>query len=163
MLNKVILMGRLTADPELRRTQSERSVTSFSLAVDRSFARKGEKRETDFIDCVAWGTTAEFICKWFGKGRQVAVSGRLQVRPWEDKQGNKRRSTEVVVEDAFFADSKSEGGGGGDYGRSGDYQNRGSQVPAPRDSAPAEALPFDLGPEGDEYGDLDLDDVELPY
>ena len=164
MLNKVILMGRLTADPELRRTQSERSVTSFSLAVNRSFVKKGEKPEVDFIECVAWSSTAEFICKWFGKGRQMAVTGRLQVRNWEDKQGNKRRTAEVVVDEAFFADSKSEGSGSGprETGRGGDY-SRGSQIPAPRNSAPADALPFDLGPEGDAYGDLDLDDVELPY
>jgi len=162
MLNKVILMGRLTADPELRRTQSELAVTSFSLAVNRSFTKKGEKPEVDFIECVAWRNTAEFICKWFGKGRQMAVTGRLQVRNWEDKQGNKRRTAEVVVDEAFFADSKSEGGGG-DYGRSGGDSGRGSQIPAPRNSAPADALPFDLGPEGDAYGDLDLDDVELPY
>ena len=106
MLNKWIGIGRLGADPELKRTQSDRSVTSFSLAVERDFAPKGEKRETDWVECVAWGTTAEFICKWFGKGRQMAVTGRLQVRSWEDKQGNKRRSTEVVVDNAYFADSK---------------------------------------------------------
>lgn len=158
MLNKVILMGRLTADPELRRTASDRAVTSFSLAVNRSFARKGEKAETDFIDCVAWGNTAEFICKWFTKGLQVAVTGRLQVRNWEDKQGQKRRTAEVIIDEAFFADSKREGAGGGSY------SGGGSQIPAPSRQAPgADALPFDLGPEGDEYSDLDIDDVELPY
>lgn len=151
MLNKVILMGRLTADPELRRTSTDRAVTSFALAVNRSFVRKGEKPETDFIDCVAWGNTAEFISKWFSKGLQVAVTGRLQVRNWEDKQGQKRRTAEVIVDEAFFADSKREGNAGG-----------GSQIPQARQSG-SQALPFDLGPEGDEYSDLDIDDVELPY
>ena len=152
MLNKVILMGRLTADPELRRTQSDRAVTSFTLAVNRSFTKKGEQPQTDFIDCVAWGNTAEFVSRWFTKGLQVAVTGRLQVRPWEDKQGQKRRSTEVVVDEAFFADSKRESGssGGGQPARS----DSGSQT---------DAFPFDLGPEGDEYSDLEIDDVELPY
>ena len=156
MLNKVILIGRLGADPELKRTQSERSVTSFSLAVERDFAPKGEKRETDWVECVAWGTTAEFICKWFGKGRQMAVTGRLQVRPWEDKQGNKRRSTEVVVDNAYFADSKQEDKGSG--GRStAQSQTLGPGAQSNND------LPFTFGAEDDAYGDYDIDDVELPY
>ena len=91
MLNKVILMGRLTADPELRRTQSNTAVTSFTLAVNRSYTRQGEQPQTDFIDIVAWSSTAEFVSRWFRKGLLVAVCGRLQVRNWEDKQGQKRR------------------------------------------------------------------------
>ena len=103
MLNKAILMGRLTADPELRHTQSNIPVTSFTLAVDRSF---GKEKQTDFLDIVAWRNTAEFVAKWFSKGMLVAVSGRMQTRTWEDKQGNKRKTTEVVADEVFFAEGK---------------------------------------------------------
>lgn len=103
MLNKAILMGRLTADPELRHTQSNIPVTSFTLAVDRTF---GKEKQTDFLDIVAWRNTAEFISKWFSKGMLVAVSGRMQTRTWEDKQGNKRKTTEVVADEVFFAEDK---------------------------------------------------------
>lgn len=111
MLNKVVLMGRLTTDPELRKTQQNTSVASFTLAVNRSYARKGEKPQADFIDIVAWGATAEFADKYFSKGQQVAVSGRIQTRMWEDKQGSKRKAVEVVAEDVFFAESKRDGRG----------------------------------------------------
>ena len=103
MLNKAILMGRLTADPELRNTQSNIPVTSFTLAVDRSF---GKEKQTDFLDIVAWRNTAEFVSKWFRKGMLVAVSGRMQTRTWEDKQGNKRKTVEVVADEVFFAEGK---------------------------------------------------------
>ena len=103
MLNKAILMGRLTADPELRHTQSNIPVTSFTLAVDRTF---GKEKQTDFLDIVAWRNTAEFVAKWFSKGMLVAVSGRMQTRTWEDKQGNKRKTTEVVADEVFFAEGK---------------------------------------------------------
>lgn len=103
MLNKVILMGRLTADPELRHTQNNIPVASFTLAVDRSF---GQEKQTDFLDIVAWRNTAEFVSKWFSKGMLVAVSGRLQTRTWEDKQGSKRKVVEVVADEVFFAESK---------------------------------------------------------
>ena len=106
MLNKAILMGRLVADPELRRTPNNNSVTSFTLAVNRSFVRQGEQPQTDFIDVVAWGKTAEFVSRYFVKGQQVAVAGRIQTRTWEDKQGNKRKSVEVVAEEVHFAESK---------------------------------------------------------
>jgi single-strand DNA-binding protein len=106
MLNKAILMGRLVADPELRRTPNNNSVTSFTLAVNRSFTRQGEQPQTDFIDIVAWGKTAEFVSRYFVKGQQVAVAGRIQTRNWEDKQGNKRKSVEVVAEEVHFAESK---------------------------------------------------------
>lgn len=102
MLNKIIIMGRLTKEPELRRTQSGKAVTSFTLAVDRDFA----KDEVDFIDCVAWGNTAEFVAKYLRKGRAAVVSGRLQMRGWTDKNGNKRISAEVIAENVYFADSK---------------------------------------------------------
>lgn len=106
MLNKIILMGRLTRDPELRRTQSGTAVTSFSLAVDRDYKAQDGERETDFIDIVAWRSTAEFVSKYFSKGRMAVVEGRLQVRDWTDKDGNKRRSTEVLADSVYFGDSK---------------------------------------------------------
>ena len=103
MLNKAILMGRLTADPALRHTQSNRPVTTFAQAVDCSY---GKEQQADFIDIVAWNKTAEFVCQYFRKGLLVAVEGRLQTRFWEDKQGNKRNSVEVVAERVYFAESK---------------------------------------------------------
>ena len=108
MLNRIVLMGRLTRDPELRKTQSDTPVCSFSLAVDRDYKRDGEK-ETDFIDVVAWRSTAEFVSKYFTKGRMAAVEGRLQIRDWTDKEGGKRRSAEVIVNSIYFGDSKKDG------------------------------------------------------
>lgn len=107
MLNLILITGRLTRDPELRRTQSGTAVASFSLAVDRDFKSKdtGEK-ETDFIDVVAWRSTAEFVSKYFSKGRMAIVEGRLQIRDWKDKDGNNRRSAEVVADSVYFGDSK---------------------------------------------------------
>lgn len=109
MLNRITLMGRLTRDPELRRTQSGTAVTSFTLAVDRDFKDKNGEKETDFIDIVAWRTTAEFVSKYFSKGRMAVVEGRLQIRDWTDKDGGKRRSAEVIADSVYFGDSKSEG------------------------------------------------------
>lgn len=110
MLNRIILMGRLTRDPELRQTQSGTAVASFSLAVDRDFSDKSTgQRATDFIDIVAWRNTAEFVSKYFSKGRMAVVEGRLQIRSWEDNNGNKRRSAEVVAEHVYFGDSKRDG------------------------------------------------------
>lgn len=116
MLNHITLMGRLTRDPELRTTQSGINVTSFSLAVERDFKDKqtGEKT-TDFIDCVAWRNTADFVSKYFSKGRMAVVSGRLQIRDWTDDNGNKRRSAEVLVDNAYFGDSKKDDGGQAAY------------------------------------------------
>ena len=106
MLNKIFLMGRLTRDPELRHTGSGTAVASFSLAVDRDFKSQSGERETDFIDVVAWRSTAEFVSKYFSKGRMAVVEGRLQVRDWTDKDGAKRRSAEVVADNIYFGDSK---------------------------------------------------------
>ena len=106
MLNKVVLMGRLTKDPELRRTGSGTAVTSFSLACDRDFKSQSGDKETDFIEVVAWKNTAEFVSKYFSKGRMAVVDGRLQIRDWTDKDGGKRRSAEVVADNVYFADSK---------------------------------------------------------
>lgn len=111
MLNKAILMGRLTADPELRHTTSNISVTTFSLAVDRRYTKPGEEKVTDFIDVVCWRSTAEFASRYFKKGMQIVVCGSIQTRNWEDKQGQKRKSTEVVADEVFFADSKRADGG----------------------------------------------------
>ena len=106
MLNKVVLMGRLTKDPELRRTGSGTAVTSFSLACDRDFKSQSGDKETDFIGVVAWKNTAEFVSKYFSKGRMAVVEGRLQIRDWTDKAGNKRTTAEVVADNVYFADSK---------------------------------------------------------
>ena len=106
MLNKIILMGRLTRDPELRRTNSGTAVASFSLAVDRDFKAQNGETETDFIDIVAWRNTAEFVSKYFSKGRMAVVEGRLQIREWTDKEGHKRRTAEVQADNVYFGDSK---------------------------------------------------------
>ena len=107
MLNQITIMGRLTRDPELRRTGGGTAVTSFTVAVDRDFSSRDEK-ETDFIDCVAWRSTGEFVNKYFSKGSMILVSGRLQIRAWTDKDGNKRRSAEVVADNVYFGESKRE-------------------------------------------------------
>ena len=110
MLNRITIGGRLTRDPELRRTGSGTAVTSFSIACDRDFANKESgERETDFVDIVAWRNTAEFVSKYFSKGRMAIISGRLQIRDWTDKEGNKRRSAEVLAENVYFGDSKQDG------------------------------------------------------
>lgn len=107
MLNHIVIMGRLTRDPDLRYTQSQLPVVSFTLAVDRDFSGKdGGEKQTDFIDCVAWRSTAEFVNKYFTKGSMAAVSGRLQLRDWTDREGSKRRSAEVIVDNIYFGGSK---------------------------------------------------------
>ena len=141
MLNHIDIMGRLTRDPEMRRTGSGVAVTSFTLAVDRDFGQNGEK-ETDFIDVTAWRNTAEFVSKYFTKGRMAVVSGRLQIRKWKDKDGNDRRSAEVVADNVYFGDSKKEESSS--YGT----QNF-SAAPA---SAPAS-----------DFAMLDDDDSQLPF
>ena len=106
-LNKVILGGRMTADPELKQTPQGVSVTSFSLAVNRK-AQKDKETQTDFINCVAWRQTAEFICKFFKKGSSICISGSVQTRSWTDQQNNKRYATEIVADEAYFVDGKSD-------------------------------------------------------
>ena len=111
MLNRIIIMGRLVRDPELRTTQSGIPVTSFTLAVDRDFkSRESGEKSTDFIDVVAWRQTAEFVCKYFAKGRMAVAEGRLQIREWKDRDGNNRRTAEVVADNVYFGDSKRDGG-----------------------------------------------------
>lgn len=140
MLNKILLMGRLTRDPELRRTQSGTAVASFALAVDRDFKPKDGEKETDFIDIVAWRNTAEFINKYFSKGRMAVVEGRLQIRDWNDKDGNKRRSAEVIADNVYFADSKNSVPAQED--RSGDSVNRGAQFHEVTEDEDEIDLPF---------------------
>ena len=161
MLNQIVIMGRLTRDPELRRTGSGTAVASFTLAVDRDFSGKdsGEK-ETDFIDCVAWRHTGEFVSKYFTKGRMAVVAGRLQIRPWTDKEGNKRRSAEVIAESVYFGDSKKEGdNSGGSYGGNSYNAPSGYGAPAPGGyNAPGYAAP----PQND-FALLEDDDAQLPF
>ena len=149
MLNKIILMGRLTRDPELRRTASGTAVTSFSLAVDRDFKSQNGEKETDFIDIVAWRSTAEFVSKYFSKGRMAVVEGRLQIRDWTDKDGGKRRSAEVVADNVYFGDSRRDGAGdfGGAPGYSAPMGGR-SNYAAPMDNH------SDFAEIGEEDGDL---------
>ena len=155
-------MGRLTKDPELRKTQSGLSVTSFTLAVDRDFKSKdsGEK-STDFIDVVAWRQTAEFVCRYFAKGRMAVVEGRLQIREWTDKEGNRRTTAEVVADNVYFGDSKRDGDGGS-YGGNTGYGDRGGYGSRP--AVPA-APPADYGVPtgGDQFAELADDDGDLPF
>ena len=170
MLNHITIMGRLTRDPELRRTGSGIAVASFSLAVDRDYSpRDGGERETDFIDCVAWRHTGEFVSKYFTKGRMAVVSGRLQIRSWTDKDGNKRRTAEVVADNVYFGDSRRDsdnsgstyGGntyGGNSYGGN-NYGGNAYNAPAPSYggySAPA-------GAPASDFAMLDDDDAQLPF
>ena len=112
-LNHITIMGRLTKEPERRQTQSGKAVANFTLAVDRDYAEKGAERETDFIECVAWRGTAEFVDKYFGRGQMAVVSGRLQIRSWEDKDGNRRRSAEIVADNVYFGEQKRDAGDNG--------------------------------------------------
>ena len=172
MLNHIIIMGRLTRDPELRRTGSGVAVASFTLAVDRDFSPKdGGERETDFIDCVAWRQTGEFVSKYFTKGRMAVVSGRLQVRGWTDKDGNKRRTAEIVADNVYFGDSKRENEGGNAYG--GSYGgNAYGAAPAPAYGNPASSYGAPAPGYGgysapasnaSDFAMLDDNDAQLPF
>lgn len=141
MLNHITIMGRLTRDPELRRTDSGISVAGFTIACDRDFSGKdGGEKEVDFIDCVAWRKTGEFVDKYFSKGRMAVVSGRLQIRSWTDKDGNKRRTAEIVAENVYFGDSKT-----------------GS------DNATATAGNYTEAAPASDFAMLDGDDAQLPF
>ncbi len=150
MLNRAILMGRLTADPEHKQTTSGISVTSFSIAVDRNFSGRDGNRATDFINIVAWRQTADFICKYFTKGRMIALEGSIQTRNYEDKQGNKRTAVEVVADQVYFADSKS------------------ADRPAASNSCPTPAAAFEEPEKGTSFSvgdfeEIDTDDSDLPF
>ena len=151
MLNKIFIMGRLTRDPELRRTQSGTAVTSFSLAVDRDFKSQSGEKETDFIDVVAWRSTAEFVAKYFTKGRMAIVEGRLQIRPWTDKDGNNRRSAEVVADNIYFGDSKRDSAGD-----MGGYS-------APAYTAPAGGYSAPVGGGSSGFAEIHEEDGDLPF
>lgn len=142
MLNHISIMGRLCGDPQLRRTGNGVPVATFTIASDRDFGSKGQEKETDFIDVVAWRSTAEFVEKYFSKGRMAVVSGRLQVRNWTDKEGSKRKTAEIVAESVYFGDSKSDGS-----------QRNQAQV---SDPAPAQVSTQDFALMTD-------DDSELPF
>ena len=173
MRNHITIMGRLTRDPELRRTGSGVAVASFRVAVDRDYASKdGGEKKCDFIDCVAWRQTGEFISKYFTKGRMIVVDGRLEMRDWTDKDGNKRTSAEIVVANAYFGDSKRDG----DSGQAGNYQQNGSYAQPAAPAAPGYAAPAAPGygqpayggyaaPGGasSEFAMLDDDDAQLPF
>ena len=147
MLNTAIIMGRLTADPELRTTNNGLSVTTFTVAVDRGYVKAGEQRQADFINCVAWRQTADFITKYFRKGSMIAVQGSIQTRSYDDRNGNKRYVTEIVVTNASFCGSKTESGAQG----------------APAPSAPnSNGASFSTGGAGDFADELPLDD-DLPF
>ena len=163
MLNHITIMGRLTRDPELRRTGSGVAVASFTVAVDRDFGgRDGGEKETDFIDCVAWRQTGEFVSKYFTKGRMIVVSGRLQIRSWTDKDGTKRRTAEVVADNCYFGDSKRDDQGSSYGGNAYGGNSYGSAYSAPAGgnyggySAPASAPASD-------FAMLDDDDAQLPF
>ena len=149
MLNHITIMGRLSRDPELRRTGSGTAVASFTVAVDRDFVSKeGAEKETDFLDCVAWRQTGEFVSKHFAKGSMIVVSGRLQIRSWTDKEGNKRRTAEIVADNCYFGDSKKSDGA-----TSGGYTGfvRNDNVPAAHSGKAAD------------FAEINDDDAQLPF
>lgn len=154
MLNHIVIMGRLTRDPELRRTGAGTAVASFSVAVDRDYAAQGQERETDYIDCVAWGGKGEFVARYFTKGSMIVLSGRLQIRSWTDKDGNKRRSAEVNADNCYFGESKR-----GSEGR------QTAQTAAPTYNTPAyDAIMSGQYPPGEDYEMLDSgEDKLLPF
>lgn len=174
MLNHITIQGRLTRDPELRRTQSGIPVTSFTLAVDRDFKSQNGERETDFINCVAWRNTAEFVSKYFTKGRMAIVEGSLQIRKWEDN-GARRESAEVIVNSAYFGDSKSDrqSGNGGGYGQPQGYgatpQGNGAQggygQPPSGNSGYGQGQEYRNAPIGDNFREIDngAEDGDLPF
>ena len=159
MLNHIVLMGRLTRDPELRRTGSGVAVASFTLAVDRDYAAQGAEKETDFVDIVAWRNTAEFVSKYFTKGRMAVVTGRLQIRNWQDKEGNKRRSAEVVADNVYFGDSKRDNADGGSFNQSQGYAQSFNQVP----QQPAYQAPQNVSAAPSDFSMLSDDDPDLPF
>ncbi len=153
MLNHITIMGRLTRDPELRTTQAGVSVTSFTVAVDRDFGgRDGGERQTDFIDCVAWRSTGEFVSKYFHKGSMIVVSGRLQSRKWQDRDGNNRTSWEINADNVYFGESRRDGDSSRDSYSNNTYS---SSYDSGRSSAPA--------PASNTFVELDDGDGELPF
>ena len=159
MLNKVILMGRLTRDPELRHTQNNTPVASFRLAVDRGYVRQGEERQTDFFDVVSWQQQAEFVSKWFRKGQLVAVVGRLQQREWKDRDGNSRQTVEVVASEVHFAEKKSDS----PNQNAGNYPPPGASHTGPGPDVPRTQVALEQTSPSSGFAELDDDDGELPF
>ena len=162
MLNSVCLMGRLTADPELKSTQSGVSVCNFRIAVDRTYTPKGQEKQTDFINIVTWRSTAEFVSRYFRKGQLVAVQGSIQTSQYTDRDGNRRYATEVVADNVYFGDSRRDGEGGytpaPQAGRSSGYG-----APAGNNSYPPSGGGYTAAPAVDQFADLTDDDGELPF
>ena len=166
MLNHITIMGRLTRDPELRRTGTGIAVASFTVAVDRDFGgRDGGEKETDFIDCVAWRSTGEFVSKYFTKGSMIVVSGRLQIRGWTDKEGNKRRSAEVVADNVYFGESKRSSEGGNSYGGNsyGGNNYGGNTYSAPNSTPSYGSYAAPASAPASDFAMLDDDDAQLPF
>ena len=163
-MNKVILMGRLTRDVEMRQTPSGVSLARFSIAVNRRFAGRDAQQTADFINCVAWRQTGEFIARYFRKGSMIAVVGSLQSRSWDGQDGKRQYSTEVQVDEAYFTGSRAEtGAGGSGYQGNQSYNQRGFNNPAPQ-TAPANNAPdfaddFDM----DGFSDIDGSEDDLPF
>ena len=166
MLNHIVIMGRLTRDPELRYTQSQTPVASFTVAVDRDYTSQGQEKQTDFIDCVAWRHTGEFVNNYFRKGSMIVVAGRLQSRKWQDRDGNNRTSWEINADNVYFGESKrdnSQQGNSGGYGQS----SGGYSAPPPSGSyntpstqaAPPPQQQYHQGT----FTELDDDDGDLPF
>ncbi len=162
MLNHITIMGRLTRDPELRSTQSGTSVASFTVAVDRDFGgRDGGERQTDFIDCVAWRQTGEFVSKYFHKGSMIVVSGRLQSRKWQDRDGNNRTSWEVVADNVYFGESRRDSDSNSGY-TPGSYDNR-SSYDNNRSGGYSYGNQPSSSPAPSAFSELDDSDGELPF
>ena len=172
MLNHIVIMGRMARDPELRHTQTGTPVASFRLAVDRDFKDKNTgERATDWIDVVAWRSTGEFVSRYLSKGRMAVVEGRLQIREWTDKEGNRRTTAEVVADNVYFGDSKRDGDGGGNYGNN-SYGDRGGSYGGGSygggggyGGRQAPSAPSDYGAPsgGDQFSELADDDGDLPF
>lgn len=162
MLNRIVVMGRLTRDPELRHTQNGIAVASFAVACERDFKdRSTGEKVTDFFDVIAWRQTAEFVSNYFSRGRMAIVEGRLQLRDWTDREGNKRRSAEIVADNVYFGDSKRDNespDNGGYRANSGSYQQNSQRPPRSSVSAPDYGMPG-----ADQFSDLTEDDGDLPF
>lgn len=178
MLNHITIMGRLTRDPELRRTGTGVAVASFTVAVDRDYAEKDKERETDFIDCVAWRSTGEFVSKYFAKGSMIVVSGRLQVRNWTDKDGNKRKNAEIIVDNAYFGESKKSNGNTAPQGQTYQAPNQNYTAPNQNYAPSAPNAGYGVAPNvggyngygyaaptapASDYAMLEDDDAQLPF
>ena len=150
MLNHIVLMGRLTRDPELRRTGSNIAVCSFPIACDRDYTAAGAEKAVDFIDIVAWRNTAEFVARNFTKGRMAVVSGRLQIRSWTDKEGNKRRTAEIVADNVYFGDSKKDASGA-------------TTTYPPIPSGSSQNTSYNIPPVNNEFAQFEEDDSDLPF